>query len=338
MRIAILDDYQSVALKLADWRRLPAEVSVVSFADHAADEEALVARLADFDAVCRMRERTAFPRSVLERLPRLKLLLATGLRNARSIDLVAARELGITVCSTRSHSFPTVELTWSMILNLFRQVHSEAASVRAGGWQLRLGAAVRGKVLGILGLGTMGIPVARIGQAFGMRVVAWSPNLTAERAAPHDVECVTKERLFAEADVVSIHMPESERSIGIVGAGEIGRMKPGAFLINTSRAPLVDQAALVAALREGRIGGAGIDVYDEEPLPLEHPYRHLPNVLATPHIGYVIRENYEIYFGETLENVEAFLKGRPIRVLDEHGRLVPDGQPAESTAQGRGPA
>ena len=321
MRVAILDDYQSVALSCAPWDSLP-DCSVVAFADHEKDEDRLVARLAEFDAVCRVRERTAFTRRVLERLPRLKLLLATGMRNERSIDLAAARELGITVCATRTHQFPTVEITWGMILSLFRQLHGESASVRNGGWQLRLGRGVSGKTLGILGLGTMGVPVARIGQAFGMQVIAWSPNLTQVRASEHGVECVTKEELFARADAITIHIPESERTIGIVGAADLARMKPTAYLINTSRAPLVDGPALIAALREGRIGGAGIDVYDDEPLPLDSPYRHLPNVLATPHIGYVIEENYAMYYGDTIENIRAFLAGSPIRVVGSDGTIT----------------
>ena len=321
MRIAFLDDYQSVALRMADWSRLPKDVELVSFADHVADEDALVARLKGFDAVCRVRERTAFLRSVLERLPDLKLLLATGIRNARSIDLAAAEELGINVCVTGSHHFPTVEVVWAMILSLFRGVHTEHASLKVGGWQRGLGRCVRGKTIGIIGLGNLGIPVAEVARAFGMRVVAWSPNLTPERAAAAGGMAVSKEALFSESDVVTIHMPESERSIGIVGAADIARMKRQAFLINTSRPGLVDQAALVAALTEGHIGGAGLDVFDIEPLPGDHPYRYLPNVLATPHIGFVIEENYEIYFGETLENILAYLEGKPIRVLDAQGHL-----------------
>ncbi|MBM9593880.1 D-2-hydroxyacid dehydrogenase family protein [Roseitranquillus sediminis] len=321
MRIAFLDDYQSVALDMADWSRLPDNVELVSFTDHAGGEDALVARLSDFDAVCRVRERTPFPRSVLERLPRLKLLLATGIRNSRSIDLAAAEELGITVCATGSHHFPTVEIVWGMVLSLFRGIHREHASLRAGGWQLSLSRCVRGKTIGILGLGRLGTPVAEIARAFGMEVAAWSPNLTDERAAAAGARRVSKEELFRDSDVVTIHMPESERSIGIVGAAEIALMKPDAFLINTSRPGLVDQDALLTALIERRIGGAGLDVFDIEPLPRDHPYRYLPNVLATPHIGFVIEENYRIYFGETLENVLAYLDGAPIRTLDASGEM-----------------
>jgi phosphoglycerate dehydrogenase-like enzyme len=249
VRIAILDDYQGVALNFGGWHALPKEVQVVLFTDHVKDDDLLVARLSDFDAVCRMRERTAFPKHILQRLPRLKLLLATGIRNNRSIDIPAVRALGITVCSTSSLSYPTVELTWGMILALFRRIVSESGSVRAGGWQLKVGSSVRGKTLGVLGLGTMGIPVAAIGRAFGMNIIAWSPNLTPERAEKAGAMCVTKAELFSSADVVTIHMPLSERSMGIVGAEDIARMKPAAFLINTSRSPLVDEDALIAALR-----------------------------------------------------------------------------------------
>jgi phosphoglycerate dehydrogenase-like enzyme len=321
MRVAILDDYQRVALSVADWSRVPAGTEIVPFADHVEDDDLLVARLSEFDAVCRMRERTPFPRRILERLPRLKLILATGFRNVRSIDLAVADELGITVCSTGVHHYPTSELAWGLILSLFRKIHTEAASVRAGGWQTALGSGLNGKTLGVMGLGNLGVPVARIGLAFGMKVVAWSPNLTQVRASPIGAECVSKAELFSNSDAITIHMPESERTIGIVGADDIARMKPTAFLINTSRAPLVDQDALMAALMERRIGGAGIDVFDEEPLPLGHPYRHLPNVLVTPHIGYVIRENYEIFYGESVENLLAYMAGRPIRVLDRNGNI-----------------
>jgi phosphoglycerate dehydrogenase-like enzyme len=301
---------------------LPVECQVVPFADHVKDEDELVARLSDFDAVSRIRERTEFPRSVLERLPRLKLLLATGLRNDLSLDLQAAKELGITVCGTGSAGHPTVEVTWALILSLFRGIHRETAAVRNGGWQTMLGSSLRGKTLGILGLGRMGIPVAAVGKAFGMSVVAWSPNLTQERANPHGVEAVSKERLFAESDVVTIHMPESARSVGIVGSSDIGRMKRSAFLINTSRMPLIDEPALLKALNEGSIGGAGLDVYNEEPLPVDHPYRYLPNVIATPHIGYVVAENYATFYRETVENILAYMAGRPIRLVGLDGKII----------------
>ncbi len=314
MRIAVLDDYQASVLKLADWSRVPGAV-VVPFTDHVHDEGQLIDRLSEFDAVLRIRERTEFPRSTLERLPRLKLLLATGMRNARSIDLPAARELGITVCTTEAFHQTTVEITWGLILMLMRRMALEAASLRSGGWQLGLGVGLAGKTLGILGLGNMGQPVAKIGQGFGMRVVAWSPNLTPERTAPHGVECVSKEELFAGSDVVTIHVPHSDTTEGIVSAADIGRMKRSAYLINTSRPKLVDQSALMDALLHHRIAGAGLDVFDIEPLPLDHPYRFLQNVIATPHIGFVTEENYRLFFEQSVENAIAFLEGKPIRVI-----------------------
>ena len=315
IRVAALDDYQGVALRCADWGRLP-NVELVPFRDHVHDPDELVARLAGFDAVLRVRERTPFPRAILERLPDLKILLATGLRNARSIDMAAAKELGITVCGTHALQREPVEIAWWLILSLLRGVPAEQASVRAGGWQLGLGRSLVGRKLGILGLGTMGIPVSGVGRAFGMDVQAWSPNLTAERAAPHGVRAVSKQDLFETSDAITIHMPESERSIGIVGAGDIARMRRDAFLVNTSRAGLVDEAALLEALRGERIGGYGVDVYDLEPLAPNHPYRTLPNVIATPHIGYVTEENYEVFYGQSLENLEAWLRGAPVRVLN----------------------
>ncbi len=314
MRLAILDDYHDLAFKWADWHSLEG-VAVVPYSDHVHDSERLIERLSEFDAVMRIRERTHFPRSVLQRLPRLKLLLATGMRNARSLDLQAAHELGITVCTTDAIHATTVEITWAFILGLFRRVHQEAASLRAGGWQRQLGAGLDGKTLGILGLGNMGIPVARVGQAFGMKIIAWSPNLTPERAGEHQVECVSKAELFARSDAITIHMPLADATIGVVSAADIARMKPTAFLINTSRSELADQAALIDALAEGRIAGAGIDVFDVEPLPLNHPYRSLPTVLATPHIGFATEENFRIFFEQSFENIAAYLKGDPIRVV-----------------------
>lgn len=314
MRLAILDDYHDLALKIVDWGRLK-DVVVVPYSDHVYDPGRLVDRLSEFDAVMRIRERTHFPRSVLQRLPRLKLLLATGMRNARSLDLAAAQELGITVCTTDAIHATTVEITWAFILGLFRRVHKEADSFRAGGWQRELGAGLDGKTLGILGLGNMGIPVARIGQAFGMKVIAWSPHLTPERTAEHQVECVSKAQLFERSDAITIHMPQAETTTGIVCAADLARMKPTAFLINTSRSQLVDQEALINALTHERIGGAGLDVFDIEPLPLNHPYRSLPTVLATPHIGFVTEENFRIFFEQSFENLQAYLKGQPIRLI-----------------------
>jgi len=318
MRIAMLDDYQGITHQIVDWSKVP-EATVVPFTDHVHDEDQLVARLQDFDGVMRIRERTEFPRRVLERLPKLKLLLATGMRNKLSIDLDAARELGITVTTTEAIHSTTVEVTWALILSLMRNMPRETASLRAGGWQIGLGRSLGGKTLGILGLGNMGTPVARIGQNFGMKVIAWSPNLTPERTAEHNVECVSKAELFSRSDVLTIHIPLADATRNIVSAEDIGRMNKRAILINTSRPALVDQEALISALKENRIGGAGVDVYPVEPIPQDDPYRHLPNVVATPHVGFVVEENYKLFYEQSLENLAAFIAGKPIRIIGDAG-------------------
>ena len=328
MRVAVLDDYQGVALKLVDWGTLPG-VTVVPFRDHVHDPDQLVARLQGYDAVMRIRERTEFPRSVLERLPDLKLFLATGMRNARSLDLEAADDLGITVCTTNALHQTTVEVTWALIFELMRNLPAETESLRAGGWQIGLGRGLAGKTLGIVGLGNMGIPVAKIGQVLGMNVVAWSANLTPERTAPHDVTCVTKDELFATSDVITLHLPHSDTTEGTVGARELGLMKPRSVIVNTARPALWDEAALYAALREERIGGAGMDVYMVEPLPDDHPFRHLRNVVATPHIGFVTEENFEIFYRQTHENLRAYLDGTPINVISGSRPFLPDSQVAQ---------
>lgn len=312
MKIAILDDYQSVALALADWASLDAEIAVFTEPFGGADE--VVRALAGFDVVVAMRERTRFPAEVLERLSDLRLLVSTGPRNA-AIDLDAARRLGVTVCGTGYSARPTVELTWALILAAARNLPEEAASVRAGGWQLALGGGLDGKTLGLLGLGRIGSAVARIGQAFGMDTIAWSQNLTAEKAAEHGVRAVSKDRLFADSDVLTVHLVLSSRSRGLVGAAELAAMKDTAILVNTSRGPIVEEAALVEALRTGRIGKAAIDVHDTEPLPADHPFRSLPNILATPHIGYVSRELYETFYGDAVADIAAFVAGTPLRVM-----------------------
>jgi len=328
MRLAILDDYQGVAHSFVDWSRARG-VTVVAFRDHVADPEALVARLSDFDAVMRIRERTEFPATVLEQLPRLKLILATGMRNNRSLDLAAADQLGITVSTTDALHQSTVDVTWAMILGLFRRMPQECASLRAGGWQTGLGRGLAGKTLGVVGLGNMGIPVAAIGQAFGMSVVAWSPNLTSERTGPHGVACVSKMQLFETSDAVTVHMPLSDSTVGLVGAAEIGSMKHDAFIVNTSRPQIVDERALIDALTDNRIGGAGLDVFEHEPLPQDHPFRILPNVLATPHIGFVTEQNYRIFYEESLENLLAYLDGVPIRTITAAQPFRPDSQVAK---------
>ncbi|WP_007026572.1 D-2-hydroxyacid dehydrogenase family protein [Saccharomonospora iraqiensis] len=313
MRIAILDDYQDVARELADWDSLGAE-EVAVFTDHVADPDALVRRLAGFDVVVAMRERTPFDAALLARLPDLRLLVTTGARNA-AIDVAAAARHGIVVCGTGYLPHPTVELTWALILAAQRHLPTEVAAMRAGGWQSTLGTGLRGGTLGLLGLGRLGSRVARVGQAFGMRTIAWSRNLTAERAAEHDVTAVSRDTLLAEADVLSVHLVLSERTRGLVGAAELAAMKDTALLVNTSRGAVVDEDALVAALRRGEIGGAALDVYDHEPLPADHPLRSLPNALLTPHIGFVTRDVYEVFYRDAVEDIAAFRAGTPTRVL-----------------------
>jgi phosphoglycerate dehydrogenase-like enzyme len=313
-RIAVLDDYQSAAARFADWSLVPGPVEVVEFSDHLGDEDALVDRLTPFEVVVAMRERTPFPRTLLERLPNLRLLVTTGMRNA-SIDRVAAAERGIAVCGTASHAAGPVELTWALILAVARHVPREDAAVRAGGWQETVGTDLAGATLGVLGLGRLGEKVARIGSAFDMDVVAWSQNLTAERAAEVGVRRVDKDALFTTADVLTVHLVLSDRTRGIVGRDELARMKPSAILVNTSRGPIVDEAALLDALRTARIAGAGLDVYDTEPLAPDHPLRSAPRTVLTPHLGYVTEKTYEIFFREAVEDVAAFVAESPIRVL-----------------------
>ena len=405
-RIAVLDDYQSVAADFCDWSTLPEPAEVVEFHDHVDDEDALVARLEPFDVVVAMRERTAFPRSVLERLPNLKLLVTTGRRN-KSIDVAAATHHGITVCGTGilpngtaeltwglilavarhipqedasvraggwqetvgtdlhgarlgivglggqgsqvariglafgmdvvawsqnltderaaercvtvcgtgAHPTSTAELTWALVLAVARHVPEEDAGMRAGGWQRTVGTDLAGARLGVVGLGRLGTRVARIGQAFGMDVVAWSQNLTDERATEAGVRRVERDELFATADVVTVHLVLSERTRGLVGRDELARMKRSAILVNTSRGPIVDEAALLEALSEGHLAGVGLDVYDREPLPADAALRTAPRTVLTPHLGYVTRDTYRVFYGDAVEDVAAFLRGEPVRVL-----------------------
>jgi phosphoglycerate dehydrogenase-like enzyme len=312
-RIGILDDYQDVALSLADWSSLSAQIEV--FTAPFADEDELVERLADFDILVAMRERTLFPAGVLSRLQQLKLIVSTGFVNA-AIDVKAARELGIVVCGTGYFSYPTAELTWALILAAARNLPEQVQSMRSGGWQRGLGTSLRGLTLGVLGLGNVGKQVAAFAQAFGMRVIAWSPNLTPEKAAEREVTAVSKEQLFADADILSVHMVLSGRSRGLVGASELALMKPTSILVNTSRGPIVDEDALVEALRRRVIACAAIDVYDTEPLPAEHPLRSLDNALLTPHIGYVTHQLYTVFYRDAVEDIAAFIAGSPIRVMD----------------------
>jgi phosphoglycerate dehydrogenase-like enzyme len=309
VKIAILDDYQNVALEMGDWSRLDGRAAITVFNDHLADPDRVVERLLPFDVVCVMRERTPLPRAVIERLPRLKLIASTAFRNA-SIDGAAAAEHNIAVVHTGYDPSPTIELTWALILASARHIVSENASLRAGGWQRAIGDGLRGKILGVVGLGNIGSEVARIGLAFGMNVIAWSQNLTAEKAEAQGVRLAAKDELFRRADTVTIHLVLSRRTRGLVGAAELAAMKPSARLVNTSRGPIVDEAALIAALRERRIAGAAIDVFDIEPLPPDHPYRSLENALATPHIGYVSRDLYRTFYGDTVKNIVAWLDQR----------------------------
>ena len=271
-------------------------------------------RLKDFDIVMAMRERTPFPRTLLEQLPRLRLLTTTGMRNA-AIDMQAAADCEVLVCGTGGVLYPTAELTWGLVLSLLRHIPDEDQATRTGRWQVSMGLGLHGKTLGLMGLGRLGSEVARVGNAFQMDVIAWSQNLTAERAAERGATLVSKDELLARADILSIHLVLSARSRGLIGHQELNRMKPTAYVINTSRGPIVDEAALIAALRDGTIAGAGLDVFDEEPLPLDHPLRRTANTVITPHIGYVTEETYTVFFAETVENIQAFLQGAPVRVL-----------------------
>lgn len=305
-KVAILDDYQGVALTIADWSPVKERAEIVIFGDHIDDEDAIADRLRDFDVVCVMRERTPFRRTLMERLPNLRLIASTGARNA-AIDATAAQALGIEVVHTGYTSTPTIEFTWAMILASMRNIARENASLRAGGWQVGVGSDLKDKTLGLVGLGNIGAEVARIGLAFGMRVLAWSQNLTTEKAAAHGVQCVTREALFSSSDIVSIHLILSQRTRGLIGAQDLGLMKPTARLVNTSRGPIVVEKDLIEVLGRGAIAGAAIDVYDREPLPRDHPFRVLPNVLATPHIGYVSDGLYHTFYQDSVSNIVDWL-------------------------------
>lgn len=316
MKVAILDDYQGVAASLADWHTLPDGIAVDYFSDHLADENALAARLAGYDIVMGMRERTPFPRSLLERLPNLRCLITTGARNA-AFDLDAATDLGITVCGTPGAGEGPTELTWGLIIGLLRRIYDEQRAAREQGkWGIHVGAGLQGKTLALLGLGHIGSLVARVGHAFDMRVIAWSQNLTAERAAECGAMLVDKDALFTQGDVVSVHVRLSDRTDGLVGAREIGLMRPSAILVNISRGPIVDESALVDALQRNAIAGAALDTFDIEPLPAGHPFLTLDNVLVTPHIGYVTDVGYRAFYTGVVENIRAFAAGEPVRVIN----------------------
>jgi phosphoglycerate dehydrogenase-like enzyme len=315
VKIAVLDDYQNVGRSLADWASLAPRAQAVFFHDHVSDIDQLATRLADFEVVMLMRERTPMGADLIARLPKLKLIVTVGMWNA-SIDFEAAKARGILVCGTPGGDpNATPALTWGLVLALTRGIATQAASVRAGGWQVGLGTDIHGKTLGVLGLGKIGQAVAGFGKTFGMKVIAWSQNLTPERAAERGAERVEKDELFHRADVLCIHLKLGERTRGLVGARELSLMKPTAFLVNTSRGPIVDEQALIAALQARKIAGAALDVFDEEPLPQDHPFRYLPNVLATPHIGYVSEKTYRGAFPDAVEDIRAWLDGKPVRVL-----------------------
>jgi phosphoglycerate dehydrogenase-like enzyme len=312
--VAVLDDYQGVAAELADWSALPDDTTVTFFSDHLDDEDALVDRLESYDVLVLMRERTPLRRPLIARLPRLRLVVTTGMRNA-SIDLDAAREHGIVVCGTPGGTPGTVELAWALILAVVRQLPAEDARVRKGGWQHTLGTDLGGSTLGLLGLGRLGRAMVPVARAFGMDVIAWSQNLTAAAAIEGGAERVEKDELFARSDVLSVHLVLSDRTRGLVGAAELGRMKPTSYLVNTSRGPIVDEAALVEALHDRRIAGAGLDVYDQEPLPDRHPLLSAPNTVLTPHIGFVTRGTYGAWYPAAVDAVGAYLAGSPLNVI-----------------------
>jgi phosphoglycerate dehydrogenase-like enzyme len=313
--IALLDDYQGVALRMADWSRLQQDHRIVAFKERLPDVDAVARALADFEIVGIMRERTPFPRALLERLPKLRLLVTTGKRNP-SIDLEAARARGVTVCSTGGTGHATADLAIGLMIALARHFREELHSMRpGGGWQTTLGMDLEGRTLGILGLGNLGAKVGRIGAALGMKPIAWSENLTPEQARERGAERVGKDELFRRADVLTIHLVLSDRTRGLVGARELSLMKPTALLINTSRGPIIDEAALIAALREGRIAGFGGDTFNVEPLPPDHPLRSEPRALLTPHLGYVTEDTYRDFYVGMVQAIEAWLAGKPINVM-----------------------
>ena len=351
VRVAVLDDYQHVAMEMADWSVLPPEVEVEVFHDHLVDEDAIVERLKEFEIVQAMRTRTPFGRSLMERLSNLKLLATTAMIN-RAIDMEAAADLGIVVEGTDrplakwlhaesggSGGSP-IDLTWGLILALTMNILKEDRAIREGKWQTTMGTSVTGKTLGVVGLGGLGAAAAAHAPSFGMDVIAWSQNLTKERAAECGATLVTKEELFSQSDVVTIHYAFSKRSVGLVGARELALMKPTAYLINTSRGFIVDEAALIDALRRKAIAGAGLDTFDQEPLPLDHPFRSMDNVVLTPHIGYVTREAYEGWFSCIIENIQAFLKGEYLRVMNpavlDSPNLRGPGRPSQAEPVRRG--
>ena len=316
MKLAVLDDYQGTAKDLADWSKLPSGTEVEFFQNHIVEEDQLVERLKDFDMVMGMRERTPFTRSILSRLPKLRLLITTGRRNT-SFDVEAASELGITVCGTNGRGEGPTELTWGLILAMVRHIPEEDQRSREGSWGTTIGVGVKGKTLGLIGLGHIGSLVARVGVAFDMRIIAWSQNMTAERANECGATLVDKKTLFKESDIVSVHLVLSDRSRGLVSASDLSMMKPSAYLVNISRGPIVDEEALIDVLERRAIAGAALDTFDVEPLPKDHPLFKTPNTLICPHLGYVIDESYQAFYTGVIENVRAFASGEPVRTINE---------------------
>ena len=312
--ISLLDDYQDVARSSADWSRLAERFTVAAVREHIADIDVLAERLADTEVMVAMRERTPITAQLLDRLPGLKLIVTTGMRNA-AIDTAAAFARGVTVCGTRTRPSGVSELVIGMLIGVMRSITIEDASMHRGGWQHTIGPGLQGNRLGLFGLGTIGARVARLAQAFEMDVVAWTPGLTPERAAEHNVHAVSRTELLSTSDAVSVHAPLNDATRGMIGAAELDLMKPTAYLLNTSRGALVDDAALVEALTSSSIAGAALDVYDAEPLPVAHPLRQVPNVLLLPHIGYVTTDAYRLFYSDAVEDIEAFLAGHPIRVV-----------------------
>ncbi len=322
MKIAVLDDYQGVARQMADWSALPPDSEIEAFPDHLADETDLVNRLKDFQAVIGMRERTPFPSSLLSRLPELRLLITTGVSNA-SFDLAAATDLGIVVCGAAGAGEGPTELTWGLIIGLLRKIPQEDRLTRAGHWQTTIGVGLKGKTLGLIGLGHIGERMARVGNAFDLNVIAWSQNLTAQRAAECQATLVDKDTLFRTSDIASVHLRLSDRTQGLVGARELALMQPTAYLVNTSRGPIVDETALVNALRHKTIAGAALDTFDVEPLPLTHPFLQLENTIIAPHLGYVTAESYRAFYAGAIEDIRAYAAGEPVRILNPEVLTVP---------------
>lgn len=322
MKVAVLDDYQSVAESLADWSQLPPGAEAMFFSDHLTDENALVERLAGFDVVVGMRERTPFPRSLLARLPNLRLLVTTGRRNA-SFDIAAATELGVAVCGTDGAGEGPTELTWGLIISMLRQIPLEDQRSRQGHWGTTVGVGLKGKTIGLLGLGHIGSLMARVANAFAMNVIAWSQNLTAERAQECGATLVDKDALFRDSDLVSIHVVLSERTRGLVGARELSLMRPTAYLVNISRGPIVDETALIDALQRRAIAGAALDTFDTEPLPENHPLLQLDNTLICPHLGYVTDDSYRAMYHGVIENIRAYASGEPVRMINAEVLAAP---------------